>query len=66
MEYYWCLKHERVEQEGCANKDRLGPYPTRAAAESALVRAAERTEDWDAADLVWEEAGYSGNRTRKH
>ncbi len=47
-EYYWCLRHSRVEDEnGCRAADRLGPYPTREEAERALQTAAERTEAWE-------------------
>ena len=47
-EYWYCLNHHRVEGvDGCANKDRMGPYATEAEAERALEKAAERTEEWD-------------------
>lgn len=50
-EYWFCLKHHAVEpRQGCANKDRLGPYETREAAEHALETVAERNEAWDAED----------------
>ncbi|MCH1868483.1 hypothetical protein [Nocardioides sp. CFH 31398] len=50
-EYYYCVKHKTVEgPEGCAARHRLGPYPTRAAAEHALETVAERNEAWDEAD----------------
>ncbi len=54
MSYWFCLKHRVVEpdDEGCPNKDRLGPYDTAAEAGRALERAAERTEAWDE-DPVW-------------
>jgi hypothetical protein len=46
--WYFCLVHQRVEpEEGCAHKDRLGPYATRDEAERALQTAAERNEAWD-------------------
>jgi hypothetical protein len=52
--WYWCLKHNRVEdKDGCANLDRLGPYERREQAESALDRAHERTEAWDEQDRSW-------------
>lgn len=35
--------------------DRMGPYPTRAAAQAALDKAAARTEDWDEEDRRWRE-----------
>jgi hypothetical protein len=47
-EYWFCLKHHRVEgRDGCKNADRLGPYATAAEAEHALDRVAERNEQWD-------------------
>ncbi len=47
-EYWYCLTHSKVEgEEGCPNKDRLGPYETEAEASRALEIAAERTEQWD-------------------
>ncbi len=52
--WYWCLKHNRVEPaDGCANIERLGPYQTKAEAETALERAHERTEKWDSEDEAW-------------
>ncbi|MEJ7831785.1 MAG: hypothetical protein WKF79_06985 [Nocardioides sp.] len=47
-EYWYCITHARVEgEEGCPNKDRLGPYDTEADASAALEKAAKRTEEWD-------------------
>jgi hypothetical protein len=49
MSWYYCLVHQRVEpEEGCANAERLGPYATEAEAQSALERARERNEAFDA------------------
>ena len=40
-EYWYCIKHSRVEgHDGCPNKDRLGPYDTEAEASRALQTAA--------------------------
>ena len=48
MAYWFCLNHHRVEpQDGCAYKDRLGPYDTEEEAARALEKAAERTKAWD-------------------
>jgi hypothetical protein len=48
--WWYCLKHHQVEPDaGCANKDRLGPYRTRAEAEHALETVRRRNEEWDAA-----------------
>ena len=49
---WWsCLRHNAVEPEdGCPGKDRLGPYPTREAAEHALDTVHQRNEEWEAAD----------------
>ncbi|MCM0619449.1 hypothetical protein [Nocardioides bruguierae] len=51
-EYWFCVKHRRVEtpEDMCPARHRLGPYSTRAEAEHALERAEERNEEWDAAD----------------
>ncbi|WP_028661006.1 SPOR domain-containing protein [Nocardioides insulae] len=47
-EFFFCLKHHRVEgTEGCRGKDRLGPYPTRAEAEHALEKVAQRNDEWE-------------------
>ena len=52
-EFWFCLKHHAVEtNDGCPNKDRLGPYPTEAEAARALEKAAERNEAWDE-DPAW-------------
>jgi hypothetical protein len=46
--WWFCLKHRAVEHGGgCPDKDRLGPYPTREAAERALETVRERNEQWD-------------------
>lgn len=36
---------------------RMGPYPTRAAAQEALALARTRTDAWDAEDRRWREGG---------
>ncbi len=47
-EFWYCLKHERVEpRDGCRNSDRLGPYDSEAAASRALEKVEERNEEWD-------------------
>jgi hypothetical protein len=53
--YYWCLRHNRVETDDnvCAEKYRLGPYPTASEAERALQKVAERNAAWDAEDARW-------------
>jgi hypothetical protein len=53
--YYWCLFHHRVETDdnGCAGFRQLGPYGTRAEAEAALTKVAERNAQWDAEDARW-------------
>ena len=49
--WWYCLKHSRVEHgPGCPDKDRLGPYPTREAAEHALETVRQRNEEWDSRD----------------
>jgi hypothetical protein len=50
-EWFYCLKHQRVEEgPDCPAKDRFGPYPTKAEAEHAMERVAERNDTWDAQD----------------
>jgi hypothetical protein len=50
--WWFCLKHNTVEDDdgACPGKDRLGPYPTKEAAEHALQTVQERNEQWDAQD----------------
>jgi hypothetical protein len=50
--WYFCVKHQTVEGEDgvCPGKDRLGPYPTKEAAEHALDKIDERNKEWDQAD----------------
>ncbi|MCW2585096.1 MAG: uncharacterized protein JWN55_612 [Frankiales bacterium] len=56
MAFYWCTEHATVEQEsGCRAELRLGPYPTREAAEHALQSVQERNAKLDAEDRAWEE-----------
>jgi hypothetical protein len=56
MTYYWCTDHHAVEEgAGCRAEVRLGPFPTREAAEQALQLVQERNEKADAEDRAWEE-----------
>jgi hypothetical protein len=56
MAYYWCTDHHTVEEdEGCRAEVRLGPFPTRDAAEHALQTVAERNERFDREDEEWED-----------
>jgi hypothetical protein len=49
--WWYNLRTQKVEQgPGDPNSERMGPYATRAEAESALERAHARTEAWDAED----------------
>jgi hypothetical protein len=53
MEFWYCLKHRTVEgEEGCPNKDRLGPYESEPEASRALEKVAERNEAWEE-DPAW-------------
>lgn len=55
-EYWFCLKHHRVEgREGCRNADRLGPYATEAEAARALERVEERNEAWEEQERAWDD-----------
>ncbi|MGH3273617.1 MAG: hypothetical protein ACRDNZ_04730 [Streptosporangiaceae bacterium] len=51
QQWWFCLRHHAPESEdGCPGKDRLGPYPSREAAEHALETVQERNKEWDAQD----------------
>ncbi|MBA2508910.1 MAG: hypothetical protein H0V32_09460 [Nocardioidaceae bacterium] len=53
--YWFCLTHHTVEgDDGCRAADRLGPYDSRADAERALDKVAERNESWDN-DPAWDD-----------
>jgi hypothetical protein len=53
--YFWCTRHHRVETEAdvCPAVYVLGPYSSRADAESALQTVQERNEAWDEEDRRW-------------
>ncbi|HYO31761.1 MAG TPA: hypothetical protein VES21_02855 [Nocardioidaceae bacterium] len=52
-QFYFCLKHRTVEgEDGCKAADRLGPYPSRDEAETALDKVQQRNEEWDN-DPAW-------------
>jgi hypothetical protein len=59
QQFYWCLKHNKVESgdELCKSAERLGPYADRASAERALTTVQERNETWDAEDRRWDDKG---------
>ena len=58
QQWYWCLHHHAVESEdtACSPGRRLGPYPTREAAENWKEQADARNEKWDASDEDWEKS----------
>ncbi|MFT2015036.1 hypothetical protein ACMA1D_04180 [Streptomyces sp. 796.1] len=46
-EWYYCLRHQRVEEgPECRAADRMGPYATREEASHAMEHAADRERDW--------------------
>ena len=50
-QWWFNLRTQEVEQgPGAPNAERMGPYGTRDEAETALSRARERSEAWDAAE----------------
>ena len=54
-EWYWCLTHSRAELEpDCPALDRLGPYPSKEAAEGWRETNEAREETWKAQDEAWE------------
>ena len=46
--WWYCLKHNTVEQARLPGKDRLGPYPTRKRRRTPW-NGPERNKEWDAA-----------------
>jgi hypothetical protein len=53
--WWFCLTHMAVEpDEGCPNKDRMGPYESREAAANALKTAADRNKQWKEKDKAWD------------
>ncbi|MCE7081291.1 hypothetical protein [Streptomyces sp. ST2-7A] len=59
-EWYYCLRHESVEEgPDCPARDRLGPYPDRAGAERALRTARDRNEEWRT-DPRWNDGSNDG------
>jgi hypothetical protein len=55
-EWYWCLDHKAAEpaDRACPPDHRLGPYPSRDAAEHWKEQVDARNEQWDAEDKAWE------------
>ena len=54
-QYFWCLRHHRVETGGdmCPAQYRLGPYTTADDATRALDTVEKRNAEWDAEDARW-------------
>jgi hypothetical protein len=64
-EWYFCVRHHVVEARvGCPDKDRLGPYPTRADAQAALDKVEQRNDRWDDDDDEWEGDERKGNERK--
>jgi hypothetical protein len=55
MSWWWSLTRNEAEDDDGPTipKDRMGPYPTKEAAERALLSAKERTEVEDERDRSW-------------
>ena len=53
--WYWCQEHERAEPRGeaCARDRRLGPYPSKQAAENWRELHEQREEHWQEQDEEW-------------
>lgn len=54
-QYYWCLRHHRVETDAnkCSEDNLLGPYASATEAEQGLQKVKERNEAWEAEDERW-------------
>lgn len=57
--WYWCLAHEQVEpaDSGCANDQRMGPYPSPEAAAHWKDKVEQRNQAWEEEDERWEGGG---------
>lgn len=54
-DWWWCLTHQRVEHgTRCRAQDRLGPYPSEAAARDWRSTRDAREDVWEAEDERWE------------
>jgi hypothetical protein len=63
VNYWFCLKHNRVESDDeidSKGDDRVGPYPNAERAANWRNEFQARNERWDEEDREWEE----GNRNR--
>ena len=55
-EYWFCLKHHRVERyEETDSANRIGPFPTEAEAANALQTISDREKAYDKSDSEWED-----------
>jgi hypothetical protein len=55
QEFFWCVRHSRVEsgESMCPGRYRLGPYRSAGEAEQALERVRQRNAEWEAEDARW-------------
>lgn len=55
-EYYYNVSTGQVEEgRQSPGTELMGPYATRAEAQKALEKAAQRNKAWDEEDAAWEE-----------
>jgi hypothetical protein len=55
QQWWWCLRHQAVEPaDGCANRNRLGPFATVEEAAGALQTVQGRNARYDREDSAWE------------
>lgn len=53
-QFYWCLRHERVEStDRCGAEMRMGPYATAEEAQAYSEKAKARNEAWAEEDERW-------------
>jgi hypothetical protein len=55
-QWYWCLEHGAAvtADDPCPPSRKLGPYPSKEAAEHWRETVAARNEKWDAEDREWD------------
>ncbi len=56
-QFFWCLRHDRVEEgdQACEPDQRMGPYSSHEEAARWREKKDARNEKWDREDREWEE-----------
>ncbi len=56
-QFFWCLRHDRVEErnQACEADQRMGPYASAEEARNWREKKDARNEKWDREDREWEQ-----------